>query len=106
MQCFGSQDAFQLLHLCGVNAGVLRRRWIAVSSLHPEGFGFAPIDFQVECVHEGGGALVAHCAQLLICGRRVHNDGDRNVNCVGSWIRLSPLRMRPLRVRERVVRGS
>ena len=125
-QCFGLQYAFQLRRLCGVNAGVLRRgRRLAglVGISHPGGFGCAPVDFLREVLHQrprvvgagvGGGAgaggdagadfgdqPVAHCAQFAECERRAHNDGDRNVNCFGSWFHVAPLG-----VSGRAVRGA
>lgn len=92
-QCLGFQDAFQFVDLGAVDARVLRRReWFAgfVRSSHPYGFGFAAIDFLVDCGQEcefvlrrgcilGLGLaadLALHDTQLRIRGRRENFNGN------------------------------
>ena len=105
-QRFGRQNAFQLRHLRGVNARVLRWKHLfnrLVRSSHPHRFGRAASHFPVERLHEPqlvmgilalvlALVLVVHLvcdlvtqfAQRLECERRLHNDGDRNVQRGGS----------------------
>lgn len=112
-QRFGRQNAFQFLHLRGVNARVLRWKHLFTRSfsLHPHRFGRAASHFPVERLHEPQLVLalvlalalvfvfvvdlvcdsVTQLAQCVECERRLHNEGDRNVNCGGSWIRTMPL---------------
>ena len=102
-QRFGRQNAFQLRHLRGVNARVLRwkhlcNRFVRLS--HPHRFGCAASHFPVERLHEQQLALalalalalvvdlvcdlVTQFAQRVECEHRLHNDGDRNVQRGGS----------------------
>ena len=101
-QRFGRQNAFQLRHLCGVNARVLRWKHLfnrLVRSSHP--LGRAASHFPVERLHEPQLVmgllalalvlvvdlvcdLVTQFAQRVECERRLHNDGDRNVQRGGS----------------------
>ena len=101
-QRFGRQNAFQLRHLRGVNARVLRWKHLfnrLVRSSHP--LGRAASHFPVERLHEPQLVmgllalvlvlvvhlvcdLVTQFAQRVECERRLHNDGDRNVQRGGS----------------------
>ena len=89
-QCLRFQDDFQLVDLGAVDACVRgRRRWFVglVRSSHPGGFGFAAIDFPLDCVQECERVFIAlvlclclhgalHGAQLIICGRRGNFNGN------------------------------